>query len=205
MSADSNSELWFATTNLGKLAEFKFIAETTLKSSIIRSIQDLSSYASPAETGQSFLENARIKARALRSIKNQHWVIAEDSGLEVSGLGNLPGIHSARYAGPKAQDIENVSKLLKMIQLKAITDKSARFCCSLVAYSPDGEVFETEAYLKGTISKLPAGNTGFGYDPVFVPEGSNQTLAQLGPAFKNQSSHRAQAIRNFIEFFKKKT
>lgn len=204
MSLASLSELWFATTNLGKLAEFKFIIEHTLKSSAIKSIQDLSSYASPAETGKTFMENARIKARALRAIKNQHWVIAEDSGLEVSGLGNLPGIHSARYAGPKAQDIENVSKLLKMIQLKAVADKSARFCCALVAYSPEGEIFECEAHLKGSISKLPAGSSGFGYDPVFIPEGQNETLAQLGPAFKNQNSHRAQAIRNFIEFYQKK-
>lgn len=198
------SELWFASTNLGKLAEFKFIAETNLKNVAIKSIQDLSSYASPAETGKTFLENARIKAKALRAIKNQHWVLAEDSGLEVTGLGNLPGVHSARYAGPKAQDAENVTKLLKMIQLKGVTDKSARFCCALVAYAPTGEVFECEAYFQGSISKLPAGNLGFGYDPVFIPEGESQTLAQLGPAFKNLKSHRAQAIRNFIEFYLKK-
>lgn len=195
-------EIWIGTSNKGKLSEFRILMESQIPGLIIKSSADLPSYTAPPENGQTFLDNARIKARSMKAMKPGHWVIAEDSGLEVKGLGNLPGIHSARYAGPKAADSENVAKLLKMMQIRAVTDRSARFVCQMVVFTPQGEEWLFEGEMKGQIAKAPAGQHGFGYDPVFVAEGETQTLAQLGVGFKNQKSHRAHAIRQFLEKFR---
>lgn len=187
-------EIWVATTNQGKLDEFR-----TLLSGpglTIKSIKDAPSYFIPKETGQSFLENAQIKARSFKSFKSDNWVVAEDSGLETEGLNNMPGIFSARYAGDKASDAENMAKLLKMLKIRS-QNRKARFRCALVAISPDGTEHSFEGNLDGLIAAAPAGQMGFGYDPIFIPDGQNQTLAQLGPAVKNKISHRAQAIRQF--------
>ena len=188
-------EIWVATTNLGKLREFKDL----LPNAVIKSTKDLSSYSPPDEVGKSFEENARIKARYLRAIKTENWVIGEDSGLEVDGLNKLPGVHSARYAGPKATDVENYSKLIKMISLRCANKRGAQFVSCLVAYSPEGKEYVMQGELPGTISKVPKGTEGFGYDPVFIPNGEEKTLAELGVAFKNKVSHRAQAIRKLTE------
>jgi XTP/dITP diphosphohydrolase len=184
-------ELWVATGNRGKFIEFK----TLLPGLELHMQSELPVFSQPPENGKTFEENARIKARALKSVKSGVWVVADDSGLEVAGLGNLPGIHSARYAGPKATDPENVAKLLKMIGLKTASNRQAQFRCSLVVYSPTGEETVVEGLLKGTIASKPAGTDGFGYDSVFIPEGETKTLAELGLTKKNQISHRAQAIR----------
>ena len=192
-------EIWIGTTNKGKLSEFKMLIESKVPGIQIKSINEMPSYFQPPENGQTFLENARIKARSLKAMKSGQWVMAEDSGLEVVGLGGLPGIHSARYAGAKAQDSENVAKLLKMLQIKAVTDRSARFLCTMVAFNPAGEEIILEGEIKGTIAKTPSGQHGFGYDPVFIPDGETQTLAQLGSGYKNQKSHRAAATRLLIE------
>ena len=192
-------ELWIGTTNKGKLSEFKMLIEGKVPGIQIKSISEMPSYFQPPENGQTFLDNARIKARSLKAMKSGQWVMAEDSGLEVTGLGGLPGIHSARYAGAKAQDSENVAKLLKMLQIKAVTDRSARFLCTMVAFNPAGEEIILEGEMKGTIAKTLAGQHGFGYDPVFIPDGETQTLAQLGSGYKNQKSHRAAATRLLIE------
>src|SRR6187549_1612421 len=106
-------EIWIATGNKGKLAEFK----TLLQGHDIRSQSDLPVYTSPDETGKTFEENARLKARSLKAMKSGVWILGEDSGLEIAGLNNMPGVHSARYAGPKATDAENVAKVLKMMSI----------------------------------------------------------------------------------------
>lgn len=190
--------LWIGTTNKGKLSELKLLFEKEVPGIVIHSLAELPSYVAPPENGQTFLDNARIKARSLKAMKPGEWVLAEDSGLEVKGLGNLPGIHSARYAGPKASDSENVAKLLKMMQIRAVADRTAQFTCQMVIFSPTGEEMVFQGEMKGSISKTVAGQLGFGYDPVFVPEGETQTLAQLGPGYKNQKSHRSAAARQFI-------
>lgn len=194
-------EIWVATSNKGKLQEIQLLLKEVpdLK---LHSQDEISGFATRPEDGKTFLDNARIKTRTLRAVKNQHWVIGEDSGLEVEGLNKLPGIHSARYAGPKASDSENISKLLKMMAIKPMANRNARFVCSLVVFTPTGEEWNFEGEMKGTISKAPAGNLGFGYDPVFTAEGQTKTLAELGPGFKNQNSHRAQALRKFLEKLK---
>lgn len=194
--------LWIATGNKGKLGEFKVLFNRDFPQVKIFSTADLPTFSAPPENGQTFLDNARIKARSLKAMKSTEWVMAEDSGLEVDALGNLPGIHSARYAGPHARDSENVAKLLKMMQIRAVTNRSARFVCTMVALSPTGEELIFSGEMKGAISKTPAGQMGFGYDPVFVPENETKTLAELGPGFKNKHSHRAKATLQLIERLK---
>ena len=184
-------QLWVATSNKGKLNEFK---NTLMGVADIHSPAELSAYTAPKETGASFVENARLKAKSLHAVVGG-WVVADDSGLEVEGLGGLPGLHSARYAGEKASDGENISKLLKMMQIRCAGNRKAKFVCAFVVYSPNGKEHIIETEFAGTISPKVAGKGGFGYDPVFIPEGETKTLSELGVAFKNQRSHRAQAIR----------
>ncbi len=190
-------EVWLASHNRGKLIEFR----TLLPALDIHSQNELSAYTPPPETGKTFEENARIKARSLRAVKTGVWVIGEDSGLEVDGLNKMPGIHSARYAGDHASDAENVAKLLKMVQLRTAHSRAARFICTIVAYSPEGKEFIITGNIEGRIAEKVRGQGGFGYDPLFIPENETQTLAELGLTRKNQISHRAQAIRKLAELF----
>lgn len=189
-------ELWVATTNKGKLNEFRNL--TASVGITIKSPADLPVYSSPAETGATFLDNARIKARTMKAIKPECWVAAEDSGLEVEGLGGMPGIHSARYGGPKASDAENNAKVLKMLQIRSPANRKACFKCCIVAFGPDGVEHVFEGRVDGQISTASKGKEGFGYDFVFIPDGETKTFAELGVAFKNKISHRAQAIRQLI-------
>lgn len=192
-------ELWIATTNKGKLAEFQRLLEAM--SIKVFSPLDMSFYAPPPETGKSFQENARIKAKTMKAIKPKHWVLAEDSGLEVEGLGGLPGIHSARYAGPKATDSENTAKLLKMMGLRSANNRKARYVCSIVIYDPEGNEYLAEEYMYGEIAKKQAGDNGFGYDPIFIPTGESKTVGELDSSYKTKHSHRAKAIRECLKFF----
>jgi XTP/dITP diphosphohydrolase len=199
--------LWIATGNKGKLGEFKTLLNRDLPTLKIFSTADLKVFSAPPENGATYLDNARIKAKSLRVMKPEDWVLADDSGLEVEALNNLPGVHSARYAGAHARDSENVAKLLKMMQLRAGTNRNAKFVCSIVAYAPqaaDGS-FEEITFtgeLKGLINKNPIGQMGFGYDPVFIPENETKSMAELGAGFKNRFSHRAKATLQFIEMLK---
>ncbi len=193
-------DLWIATTNKGKLSEFKsLLSELKIQ---VHSPAELSFYASPPETGTSFQENARIKAKTIKALKPKTWVLGEDSGLEAEGLGGLPGIHSARYAGPKASDAENTAKLLKMMSLRSANNRKARYVCSIVIYDPDGNEYLIEEYMNGEIAKKQAGSNGFGYDPVFIPEGETKTVAELPSSFKAQNSHRAKALKGCLKYFK---
>lgn len=191
-------EIWIATGNKGKLSEYKNLLRTIPDLKIF-SQADLPSFTPRPEDGKTFEDNARIKSKSLHSVKNTVWVLGEDSGLVVDGLGGLPGIHSARYAGPKASDSENVSKLLKMMTLKPMQNRNAKFVCSTVVYSPQGEEWVFTGEMPGTIASKPAGLHGFGYDPVFIPEGQTQTLAELGAGYKSLHSHRALALKAFLE------
>lgn len=188
--------IWVATSNRGKLLEFQQLLQTWT----VKDLTDLKTYSSPPETGATFEDNARIKAKSLKSVVGAEWIVADDSGLEVEGLNNLPGVHSARYAGPKASDAENCAKLMKMAQMRLTNDKrQAQFRCCLVAYSPEGKEFVVEGVLNGVIADKMRGSGGFGYDPLFIPEGFDKTLAELGIATKNQISHRAQAFKKLKE------
>jgi XTP/dITP diphosphohydrolase len=149
-----------------------------------------------AETGTSFQENAKLKALAV-STKLPGLVIADDSGLEVDALGGAPGIYSARYAGTNATNKERIDKLLEELARVDATKKQrgARFRCVL-ALVRNGEVLGTfEGIVEGQIADRPRGSRGFGYDPIFIPEGFEQTFGELPKEVKNATSHRAKAIR----------
>lgn len=202
-------ELWFASGNQGKMNEMKMLLNRLITDGRIafHSQSELPVFSAPPENGDSFVANARIKARALKSMKPGTWVFGEDSGLAVEGLNGLPGIHSARYAGPKAQDAENVAKLLKMMTLKPMANRNATFVSTIVAFDPQGQEHVFEGRLEGEIAKAAKGTAGFGYDNVFVAPGQEtqppKTLAELGLAFKNKISHRAKASAGFIELLEK--
>ncbi len=153
------------------------------------------------EDGTTFRENALKKALAGAKALNAT-VLADDSGLEVVALNGAPGIYSARYACEGGNDGRNVAKLLKNMQ--GITDRRARFVCVIAVALPDGTVLGTaEGEVRGRIAEAPSGNGGFGYDPVFIPEGYDQSFGVLPAEVKNHFSHRANALQAALtEIFK---
>jgi XTP/dITP diphosphohydrolase len=155
--------------------------------------------ALPEETGATFYENASAKARFGRDVVGAGaWVLGEDSGLEVEGLDGRPGIFSARYAGTGATDEENVVRLLAELEGVAGRGRRARYVCELVFLSPMRGELRGTGMLEGRIAEAPSGSAGFGYDPVFVPDGEERTVAELGDAWKAARSHRAAAARNLL-------
>jgi XTP/dITP diphosphohydrolase len=143
----------------------------------------------PPETGSSYYENARAKVEFGRGVRPGEWILGEDSGIEVAGLGGRPGIHSARWAA------EPVPALLEALRRVAGEGRRARYVCELVCLSPEGAEVRGTGTLEGRIADEPRGDEGFGYDPIFVPEGETQTVAELGNAWKAEHSHRARAAR----------
>ena len=140
----------------------------------------------PPETGSTYDENARAKARFGRAdAPPDTWVIGEDSGIEAAGLGGRPGIASARWA------TDGVAQMLQ--ELDGLADRAARYVCAIVALSPEGSELTAEGTLEGRISGPPRGEAGFGYDPIFVPLGETLTVAELGDEWKAVHSHRARA------------
>jgi XTP/dITP diphosphohydrolase len=150
----------------------------------------------PPETGETYYENARVKAAFGREHGPPNaWTLGEDSGIEVDGLGGEPGIRSARWAG----DDDPVRALLRRLEGVEGPGRKARYRCELVAFSPDGEERRGTGVLEGSIAAEPRGSEGFGYDPVFVPEGETRTVAELGDDWKRRNSHRARAARALAE------
>ena len=151
----------------------------------------------PEETGETYYDNAMIKAAFGRARTGAAvWVIAEDSGIEVTALGGEPGVHSARYApeGPPA-----IAKLLA--ELEGVEDRRARYVSELIAVAPhpDGTELRGTGTVEGRIADAPHGSGGFGYDPVFVPDGEERTVGELGDDWKNEHSHRARSARALRE------
>ena len=140
----------------------------------------------PVEDGSTFLENARIKARHGRAhAAPEDWVAAEDAGIEVDALGGAPGIHSARWT------TRHVEHLLE--KLDGVEDRRARYVSALVAIAPDGSEVSAGGTLEGVVAEEARGDEGFGYDPIFVPDGESRTVAELGNDWKSRHSHRARA------------
>jgi len=186
-------QLIVATRNAHKTREIEQIFGSAL------TVRDLTAHpeiSEITENGTSFEENAKLKAIAV-SRKLPGLVIADDSGLEVDALGGGPGVRSARYAGVNASDTERIAKLLSRVaNVGAKSDqRRARFRCVL-AVARDGQVLATfEGVVDGRITDRPRGLHGFGYDPIFIPEGFEETFAELPEEVKNNISHRAKAIR----------
>lgn len=185
-------QLLLATRNAHKTREF---AEILGSGFAVNDLADAAELPLVEETGLTFEANAILKAvEASRYF--QGLVVADDSGLEVDALDGAPGIYSARYAGEPATDAANVAKLLRELAECGPGPHSARFRCSL-ALAQEGSILETfGGVIEGTIVNAPRGRAGFGYDPVFQPQGYDQTFAELSAAEKNRVSHRARAIRS---------
>ncbi len=208
--------LWIATSNTSKVKEFKllmkgnnfskyfsshiknpdikFLKKISATNFQLYALKDIQNYKVPKETGSSFKENARIKAFALKNLKPKEWILGEDSGLEVPALDNFPGIYSARYAGTKATDEDNLHLLLKNMKHLSDRSRTAFFVSHIVALSPNGKEYSAEGLVKGSISFTPTGKAGFGYDPIFIPKGETKSFAELGMKYKNRFSHRFKAL-----------
>lgn len=196
MNEDKKQTVVLASKNKGKIRELTVLLQGMEVD--IRSLIDYPDAPHVEENGRTFLENAFIKARTISDFTGM-MVIADDSGLEVDSLGGRPGIYSARYAGDEATDEENIRKLLCEMGPVPEGKRGAAFRCVLVLYRTDG-TFETfEGTLRGSITREPSGNEGFGYDPVFFVPEYMVTVAELDPAVKNRISHRGKAFTQLKE------
>lgn len=144
------------------------------------------------ETAPDFAGNALIKVRAIAARHRGAWCLADDSGLAVEALGGAPGVHSARYAGEPCDNAANNALLLK--NLKGVVDRRAAFVCAVALVGPDGREHVVEGRCPGVVAEAPAGAGGFGYDPLFVPDGFSKSFAELAPEEKNAISHRGRAL-----------
>ena len=184
--------LVFATGNLHKLEEVNMMLEST--PFVAKAMKDYNITEDIVEDGNTMHENAKIKSDFLFS-KLQLSAIGEDSGLEVESLGMKPGIYTARYAGPQRNDEDNMSKILE--ELKNENNRNAQFR-SIISLNLNGETHFFEGVVKGRIGEDKKGKGGFGYDPIFIPEGYDQSFAELGTEVKNQFSHRAKAVAKMV-------
>lgn len=145
------------------------------------------------ETGKTFEENSYIKAKAIMDYSGEI-TIADDSGLEVDYLGKAPGIYSARYAGPECDDEKNLDKVLKLLEGVPMEKRTGRFVCVITMLFPDGRSISARGEVEGHIIEERRGTNGFGYDPIFIPLGYDETFGQLPEKLKNSISHRANAL-----------
>ncbi|MEZ4742619.1 MAG: RdgB/HAM1 family non-canonical purine NTP pyrophosphatase [Bdellovibrionota bacterium] len=192
---DKPRPVFLASNNQHKIAEMQQLAGSICK---IKKLSTLSNNIQWVESGQSFFENALIKAIEVRKFTSEA-VLADDSGLEVFTLNNAPGIFSSRYAGTEGDDEQNNIKLLNELAKISEPDRRAAFVCCLVFISENGTRSVFEGRCQGTIALHPKGKDGFGYDPIFIPDGYHQTMAELGNEVKNQISHRYHATRLWVE------
>lgn len=185
---------YLASGNAHKVAELQSLATASGLPIEIHSARALGGMPAVVEDAGTFVGNARKKARALHALVPEGgWALADDSGLCVDELGGEPGVESAYYAGPQGDGAANLAKLVAMMKGVSAERRGARFRCVLVTIGPNGEerVFEGES--AGRLIDTPRGGAGFGYDPLFVPDGHDETYAELGDAVKNTLSHRARA------------
>ena len=186
-----------ATNNKHKLEEISAILKE-LDIEII-SLEQAGIDIEVEETGDTFIENALIKAREVAKLTDMA-VISDDSGLEVFSLKGEPGVKSARYSGTEGEhkDKNNNKKLLKELENVPFEDRGARFCSVIAAVLTDGTNITAEGYVYGKIGYEEKGCHGFGYDPLFIVDSYDQTMAELSPDEKNKISHRANALKNFV-------
>lgn len=183
-----------ATRNPGKISEI----EALLPGVRCAPAGSFPGCPEPEESGRTFEENALIKARAVSRYTGRT-ALADDSGLEVDALNGAPGVRSARYAGDHASDGENLCRLLDALDGVDESGRTARFRCVVAVVAPDGGAWTAEGVCEGGILREPRGESGFGYDPVFVPAGYDKTFAELDAGVKNRISHRAMALRRIAE------
>lgn len=190
------NKILFATSNEGKMREIRMImADENVE---ICSLKDMGIHVDINEDGKTFEENAAIKAKALRPYTDAI-ILADDSGLEIDYINKEPGIYSARYMGENTSyDIKNANLIERLANARD-EERSARFVCAIAALLPDGQLLITRETMEGRIAYEPAGENGFGYDPIlYLPE-YGMTSAQISPEEKNKISHRGKALRAMRE------
>jgi XTP/dITP diphosphohydrolase len=192
--------LIIATGNAHKVEEFdRMFAAAGLKVTA-HSAKLVGGMPKVVEDSGTFAGNAMLKARALRAVAGpEHWVMADDSGLECEALGGMPGVDTAVYAGPHATNEQNRAKLVAAMSGVTEGKRGARFVCHLTLLGPAGEFFEFTGECPGSIATSESGNGGFGYDPLFIPTGHALTFAELDPSIKDALSHRAKAFAKLSE------
>jgi XTP/dITP diphosphohydrolase len=193
MKDNWTKELLIATRNPGKVREVLMLLEgLPLR---LRSLLEFPEVVEVVETGVTFAENAALKARGYAG-QTRLWTLADDSGLEVEALGGAPGVFSARYAGgAHASDAERIAQLLAELSRTGDAKRRARFVCVIAITDPDARLVNTSTgTCEGSIALAPRGMNGFGYDPVFIPDGYQQSFGELSPEIKQRISHRARAL-----------
>ena len=193
------SEVIFASHNAGKIKEIKELLEPLgikVKSAVDVDLPDV------AETGTTFAENSLLKSQTIAKLTGVP-CIADDSGLCVDALNGAPGVYSARYA-PNRDFVKGMEKLLEEMAQSRNKSRKAHFSCVISLAFPDGEYKLFEGRVNGEIATVPSGEGGFGYDPLFVPEGYDCSFAQMPKSEKNKISHRGRAVAKLLEYLKNK-
>ncbi len=185
-----------ASNNAGKIKEIQNILGNNKFEFL--SLKEVGFYQDILEDQDSFEGNAYKKAESVARVVNEI-VLADDSGLEVDILNGQPGVFSARFSGKNATDEKNNEKLLKMMKDVPEEKRGAQFRCVIVIILPNGKSFKAEGICRGKITDKPNGNKGFGYDPIFIPEGYNKTFGQMEKDEKNRISHRFLALQRLKE------
>ncbi len=187
-------KLVLASHNAKKLAELRRIFDQLNVPWQVVGLDDVTEYPEPAETERTFEGNALLKARACAEATGLP-ALADDSGISVTELNEMPGVRSARWAGPECDDEANLELLLRQLVGVPAERRSAKFVCAMAFADPAGDDQVVVAEWPGRIADAPAGSAGFGYDPIFLPEGLELTSAQISAEEKDTRSHRGQALR----------
>lgn len=189
-----------ATNNVGKIKELSKLLEGLPFQ--LKGLRDFQQIGEVEETGRTFIENAALKAAAY-ALQSNLWALSDDSGLEVESLNGAPGVFSARYGGTDLSQTEKNAKLLEELNKVNPDLRNARFVCAMAIADKTGQiVFSAEGVCNGKIAEKPRGTNGFGYDPIFIPEGFMQTFGELSNDIKAEISHRARAIAKIIPFLR---
>jgi XTP/dITP diphosphohydrolase len=195
--------LYLATNNAHKVEELSALFECEELPIIVKDASGIGGMPEVEETETTFEGNATLKVMALADrLGEGEYALADDSGLEVDALGGAPGIFSARFAGEDATDSANLAKLLNLIPQWPVEKRGAQFACSLVLVDHLGQRVVFSEICRGHLMTEAKGEHGFGYDPMFVPEGYGQTFAELGWTVKSKISHRAKALQQLLVWLK---
>lgn len=190
-----------ATNNPKKLAELRRVVGAANLDIEFLSLSDFPAYPDPEETEKTFEGNAILKAQAAARHTGVE-AIADDSGITVDELNGMPGVRSARWAGPACDDTANLELLLAQLDGVPSARRSARFVCALAHVTPGGKRRVFRGEMPGKLATAPRGSNGFGYDPIFSPDDSDLTTAEMDMAAKDAISHRGHAVRSFIDWLK---
>ena len=196
-STPGSYQVVLATNNAKKLAELRRIVAAEASDVQVLGLADVAAYPEPAETERTFEGNALLKARACVVAAGLP-ALADDSGLAVDVLNQMPGVRSARWAGPGASDEDNNLLLLRQLADVPAAERTARFVCAMALVLPDGSEHVRVGEMRGRIVVSPAGQNGFGYDPLFIADGYAVTNGELEPSAKDAISHRGRAVRAIL-------